>query len=198
MAWHPTAVLLQRIDAGESADGILATDAAVDALQSKDLIVSASRTALVQAAIGISIAAGAPKRDISSVEALRQTLLAVPSIAYSRAGASGIFFEKLIDRLGIGEAVRAKSTVIPAGLTGEVVARGDAHLAVQQISELLMVDGIDFLGPMPPDVQETTNFSAAVFADAVDGAGAMRFIAALTSPQARQAFTQSGLMPLFA
>jgi molybdate transport system substrate-binding protein len=133
----------------------------------------------------------------SDAETLKALLLDVPSIVYSRAGASGIYFEKLIDRLGIGEEIRAKSLIIPAGLTGEKVRDGQVALAVQQMSELRAVQGIDIIGPFPADVQQTTNFSAAVFFDAEDPTGAEAFIAALTTPAAREAFLARGLKVRF-
>jgi molybdate transport system substrate-binding protein len=198
IVWDPTVALMKRIEAGERADCIVAIDWALGELASKGMIALASRQPIAQASFGIAVAVGAPKPDISTAERLRQTLLDVPSLVYSRAGASGIYFEKLIDRLGIGDAVRAKSTVIPAGLTGERVASGEVVLAIQQISELMVVDGVDLVGPMPAEVQESTDFSAAVFVDAADPAGAGRFIEALTTPEARLAFERTGLVPTFA
>src|SRR5690606_34969598 len=105
--------------------------------------------------------------------------------------------EKLIDRLGIGDRVRAKAIVIQAGLTAAKVANGEAALAVQQISELLAVPGADLVGPFPSDIQETTDFSTALFADAANGDDARRFIDLLYTPQARQAYLNIGLKPFF-
>ncbi|MGA1269403.1 MAG: molybdate ABC transporter substrate-binding protein, partial [Gemmobacter sp.] len=102
---------------------------------------------------------------------------------------------RLIDRLGIGAAVRARGTVIPAGFTGEVVARGEAAVAIQQQSELLAVAGIDYLGPFPPDVQEVTDFDAAILADARDPEGARRFIDHLTGPAAHASLLRAGMIP---
>lgn len=197
MIWDPTVALMERIRAGERADGIVAIDWALDELAEKGLIDVASRKPVAQAAFGIAVMAGAPKPDISSSERLRQVLLDTPSLVYSQAGASGIYFEKLIDKLGIGEKIRAKATIIPRGLTGEKVANGEVVLAIQQISELLAVKGIDFVGPFPPDVQETTNFSGAIFTEATDPDGAKRFIEVLRTPEARQVYLEIGLKPLF-
>jgi molybdate transport system substrate-binding protein len=197
LVWDPTVALMKRIADGEKADGIVAIDWALDELTEKRMIDPASRRPVAQAAVGVAVKAGAPKPDISTAEALTKTLLGVPSLVYSRAGASGIFFEKLIDRLGIGEAIRAKALVIPRGLTGERVASGEVELAIQQVSELMVVEGIDLVGPMPDEVQATTNFGAAVFADAADPGGAARFIDALLTPEAREACSRTGLVPLF-
>jgi len=124
---------------------------------------------------------------------MKALLLSVPSIVYSRSGASGIYFEKLIDRLAVGDAVRAKSIVIPHGLTAEKVRDGEAVLAIQQMSELRAVEGIETPVPFPDDCQQKTDFSAAVFTDASDRAGALAFIEALTSPAAGKAYADRGL-----
>jgi molybdate transport system substrate-binding protein len=197
MVWDPTVALMRRIADGQRADGIVAIDWALDELAGRGMIVMESRRPFAQAAFGIAVARGAERLDISTVAALRETLLAVPTLAYSRAGASGIYFERLIDRLGIGEAIRAKAVVIPVGLTGEKVASGEAPLAVQQISELLAVQGIDFLGPFPEEVQETTDFSAAIMAEAADPEGARSFVDTLFTPTVREACECSGLKPFF-
>lgn len=198
LIWDPTVALMKRIEGGERADAIVAIDWALDELAAKGMLDTASRRPIAQATVGVAVLAGAPKPDISTAERLRQTLLDTPSLVYSRAGASGIYFEKLIDRLGIGEQVRAKATVIPVGLTGEKVANGEVVLAIQQVSELLAVKGIDLVGPLPDSVQATTDFSAAIFADADDPDGAERFIKVLLTPEARQAYIRIGLAPLFA
>jgi len=193
IVWDPTAALLKRVEAGETADGIFAIDYALDRLAASGLIDTATRRPVVQAEFGLAAQPGASLAAPGNATELADLLLDVPSIVYSRAGASGIYFEKLIDRLGIGEAVRAKSLVIPAGLTGEKARDGEAVLAVQQMSELRAVDGLDILGPLPPDCQQTTDFGAAVFANAADPQGAARFIDCLTSPAAGRSFAGRGL-----
>jgi molybdate transport system substrate-binding protein len=197
ISWDPTTKLMERINAGERGDVVVAISWAIDELTERGLITQESRTPVARALLGLGVRAGEPKPDISTVDAFRQALLDAPSIVYSRAGASGIYFEKLIDRLGIGDEVRAKSLVIPAGLTGEPVARGEAELAVQQISELRSVPGIDVVGPVPPEVQTNTDFEAAIFTGATNPAGGQLFIAALVSPEARSAYEAAGLVALF-
>lgn len=197
LIWDPTVALLKRIEAGERADAIVAIDYALDALADRGMLDIGTRRPVAQATVGVAVAAGAPRPDISSAAALRQTLLDTPSLVWSRAGASGIYFEKLIDRLGIGAAVRAKATVVPAGLTGEKVRSGEVALAIQQVSELLAVPGIDLVGPLPAEVQATTDFSAAVFSGADQPGAAARFIDVLLTPRAREAYERIGLKPLF-
>jgi molybdate transport system substrate-binding protein len=193
IVWDPTAALMKRIEAGERADGIFAIDTALDELEKQGVINGDTRRPLVQAEFGIAVQRGMDVPAPADGEALKALLLGIPSLVYSRAGASGIYFEKLIDQLGIGAEVRAKSLVIPAGLTGEKVRDGEVALAVQQMSELRAVEGIDIVGPFPADVQQTTDFSAAIFADAADRAGAEAFIAKLVAPAARAAYAARGL-----
>ena len=193
MIWDPTAALMARIENGERADGIFAIDGPLEELAERGVIDPESRRPVVEAAFGIAVRPGTDAPPPQNAEELVALLRAVPSLVYSRAGASGIYFEKLIDRLGIGEEIRTKSLVIPAGLTGEKVRDGEAVLAVQQMSELKAVDGIRIVGPFPDDCQQVTPFSAAIFADAKNPAGARAFIDLLRSPEAAHAFTARGL-----
>ena len=143
--------------------------------------------------VGIAVKAGAARPDISSVDALTATLLRAKSIAYSQIGASGVFFAELIKRLGIADAVNAKATVIPAGFTAELAARGEVELAVQQVSELMVVPGIDVVGPLPPGAESVTMFSAAVFARSGQAKAAQRLIGYLRSADAGQTLMAAGL-----
>ena len=121
-----------------------------------------SQVDLVRSSIGFAVRAGAPKPDISTVEALKRALLAAPSIAYS-ASASGVYYEtELLKKLGIEDQVKPKSKRILSERVGTVVARGEAALGLQQVSELLPIEGIDFIGVLPPEVQRVTVFSAGI------------------------------------
>jgi molybdate transport system substrate-binding protein len=195
--WDPTVGLMKRIAAGETADVIFAIDWALDELAAAGRIDVKTRRPVAQAAVGVAVAPGAPRPDISTPERLKAALLATPSLVYSRSGASGIYFEKLIDRLGIGEAIRAKATVVQAGLTAEKLVSGEVALAIQQVSELLAVPGAQLVGSIPAELDATTDFSAAVFADARDPEAARRFIEVLLSPVAREAYIRNGLKPFF-
>lgn len=191
----PTNGLLARIAAGETADIAILTRSAVDDLAQAGTLASDSITDIAVSHVGIAVQAGAPQPNISSVAALKAALLAAPSIAYSKIGASGVFFAELIQRLGIAGAINAKATIIPSGLTGELAARGETQLAVQQISELLLVPGIDVVGPLPPGAESITLFSAGVFAHTADAAGARRLLAYLRSGDAVSALAAAGLQP---
>jgi molybdate transport system substrate-binding protein len=134
--------------------------------------------------------------DISSVDAFKRALENAKSIAYSDS-ASGVYIETVIyPKLGISEAVKAKSRAIPADPVGEVVARGDADLGFQQLSELKPVKGIDLLGPIPAEVQKVTTFTAAIAANAKEREAGEALIAFLAAPDAADAIRKSGMEPV--
>ncbi len=152
---------------------------------------------IAQSGVGIAVRAGAPKPDISTVEALRRTLLAATSIAFSRVGASGIHFGNVIERLGIADDVRRKARISDS-YVGEFAARGEAELAVQQISELIVVKGIDIIGPLPDEVQKISVFAAGIFRTARNPEGAAKLIAHLAQPGLAPALVRNGLAPITA
>ncbi|HEY2131368.1 MAG TPA: substrate-binding domain-containing protein [Acetobacteraceae bacterium] len=191
----PTAMLLERIRAGETADIALLLSDSVDALAQQGILLS-GRTDLARSLVGIAVRAGAPHPDISTVAAFVATMHAAKSLAYSRAGASGLYFAGLLERLHIADAVNAKATVIPSGFTGELVRRGEAEIAVQQISELMVVPGIDIVGTLPPGIEGVSIFSAGIFAASQHAALARSAIARLAAPDAADVFRAKGLEPL--
>ena len=141
----------------------------------------------------MAVQTGAPQPDISTPEAFRAALLAAPTLAYSRAGASGIFFAGLIERLGIEREVSAKATVIPQGFTAELAARGEVALAIQQVSELMAIPGVEIVGPVPEAINTRAVFTAALFAGADARAAALlRWLAAALTPERLRA---GGLEP---
>jgi molybdate transport system substrate-binding protein len=192
----PTNALIARIKGGERADVAILTREGVDQLAGLGILDGASAVDLVRSVVGLAVKAGAPRPDIGTAEALKATLLAARSISYSRLGASGVYFAGLIERLGIAGAVNAKATIVPTGLTGEPVARGEVEMAVQQVSELKAVPGLDIVGPLPAGLQTPGVFSAAVFVGAPGAALARVFLETLASPEAAPAFTAAGLEPL--
>lgn len=195
-AFAPTAALTERIGAGEAADVAILTAAAIDELARGGVLSAGGRVDLARSVVGVAVGAGAPKPDIGSPEAFTRALLDARSLAYSRAGASGIFFADLIRRLGIADRVNAKATVIPSGLTGELAARGEAELAVQQVSELMEVPGIDIVGPLPPELGAVTVFSGALFAASPRKAAGMALLRFLSAPDAAPVYARKGLEPL--
>src|SRR3989441_5964514 len=189
--WIPS-----RLQRGEPVDVVIVADSALDDLIKQGKVLAGSRVDLVRSSIGIAVRAGAPKPDISSVAALKRALLQAKSIAYS-ASASGVYVStELFQRLGIADQVMGKSTRIVSAPVGAAVARGDAEIGFQQISELLPVPGIDYVGPLPPEVQKVTVFSAGVAAAAKAPDAARALIAFLASPAAATVIKKSGLEPI--
>ena len=165
-------------------------------LISEGRVAGASRVYLARSSIGMAVRRGAPKPDISSVEALKRTLLRAKSIAYS-AQVSGIYLStELFPQLGIVDEVMKKSVRVDVGRVGTVVARGEAEIGFQQISELLEVPGVDYVGPLPPEVQRVTVFSAAVAVGAKNPAAARALIEFFTSPSGIATMAKSGLDPI--
>ena len=195
VSYDPAQIILRRLDNGESADVALLGAEAIDRLVAGGVLAAASRRVLARNGIGVGVRAGAPKPDITTLEAFVQALRAADSIAYTSEGASGIYFAGLIERLGIGETVRAKARTQPGGLVGELVLAGQAQIAVQQLPELLALPGIEVVGPLPDEVQKISTTAAGVFARSQAGAAASDLIAFLASPAAREVFRAKGFEP---
>jgi molybdate transport system substrate-binding protein len=186
----------QRLSRGEPLDVVIMVGGALDKLIQEGKVVAGSRVDLARSAIGVVVRKGAPRPDISTPDALKRALLAASSIAYSDS-ASGVYVStELFQRLGIADQVQAKAHKIPATPVAEIVARGDAELGFQQISELLPVPGIDLVGRLPPELQKITVFSAGVVAGSHAPDAARALIRFLAAPAAQSAVTQSGLMSI--
>ena len=185
-----------RLERGEPVDVVILASTALDDLIAKGKVVAGSRVDLVRSLIGMAVRAGAPQPDISSVEAFKRALLEAKSIAYS-ASASGTYLStELFPRLGIADQIKAKSRRIESERVGNVVARGDAEVGFQQISELLPIEGIDYVGPLPDELQSVTVFSAGIAVGAKNMEGARALIKYLTSPAVAPVIKKSGLEPL--
>jgi molybdate transport system substrate-binding protein len=181
---------MRHIAEGRTGDAAVFTAAAIDDLIAQGKV--ARRIDLAHSGVGIAVRAGAPKPDIGTAEKFKAALLAAKSVAHSKTGASGLYFVRLIERLGIADAIRAKSFVHD-GLTGEVAARGEAELAVQQVSELMQAGGVDIVGPLPDELQSMTVFSAGVLRDAPPITH--DFIAALADPAHAALIHRNGMEP---
>ncbi len=185
-----------RLQRGEAVDVVIVAEAALQQLIEDGRVVADSRVDLARSGIGMAVRAGARKPDISSVEALRRTLLEAKSIAYS-ASVSGLYLStELFQRLGIADQVMGKSRRIVGERVGAVVARGEAEIGFQQVSELLPVPGLDYVGPLPPEVQRVTVFSAGVTVGGKYPDAARALIKFLASPEAAGTVTKSGLQPI--
>lgn len=187
-----------RLESGEPADLVIIWREHVDKLTGRGLLVRGSEVDIVRSKIGVAVRAGMPKPDISSVDSLRRALLDAKSIAYS-SSISGVYVStELLPKLGIAEEVKGKSKRIVGMRVGGALARGDADIGFQQISELLPVPGIDFVGPLPPEVQLVTNFSAAYVTHAKESRRSGSVVRFLTSPAATPVFVKRGLEPVAA
>ena len=194
--FSPTVALLERLRGGEAADVVILTREGLDEMAGERRVAAASCVDLARSYVGIAVKAGRAHPDISSEAALRTTLLRARAVAYSRIGASGILFARLIEQLGIAPEINAKAIIIPSGFTAELAARGEVELAVQQVSELMVVAGVDVVGPLPAPLQNPAMFSAGVFADSAAPEGAAGFVQFLTSAAAAQALQAAGLEPV--
>ncbi|HEV3009463.1 MAG TPA: substrate-binding domain-containing protein [Burkholderiales bacterium] len=170
LRFDATQAILTQLEAGFQADLLVLTAEAMEALRTSGRVTQVR--ALGSSGIGIAVRAGAPKPDISSVEALKRTLVSAGSVAHSKVGASGIYFVELLERLGIADRLK-KRVVVEKGPVGLVVAAGDAEIGVQQLCELAPVPGIEIVGPLPEPVQRVTHFSAGIPANAANPTGAL-------------------------
>jgi molybdate transport system substrate-binding protein len=186
LRFDATQAILGRLKNGEQADLLILTAEAMQAVDVKQV------RDLGSSGVGVAVRAGAPKPDISSVEALKRSLAAASSVAHSKVGASGIYFAELLQRLDIK---LKKRVVVEKGPVGLVVAAGEAEIGVQQLCELAPVRGIDIVGPLPGPVQRVTQFSAGIPARAVNAKGALALIELLRSDKSRASMTQGGITP---
>ncbi len=187
-----------RLERGEPADVLIMVGYALGDLIDKGKVVADSRVDLVTSPIGMAVRAGAPKPDISSADALKRALLAAKSVAYSDS-ASGVYIStEMFQKLGIADAMKDKARAIPAEPVAGVVARGEAEIGFQQISELKPVAGIDIVGPLPADVQKITVFSAGIASVSKEPEAGKALIRFLASPAARDAIINSGMEPITA
>jgi len=192
----PPMAIKSRIEAGEAVDVAVLAAALIDALAGAGKLVPG--VVVARSGLGLAMRAGAPKPDIGTVAAFRRTLLEARSIVCTDpagGGASGIHFHKLIEELGIADAVRGKLRLNSGSYNAELVARGEAELAIQQISEIVPVKGAELIGPLPAEIQLTTAFKAAIGANAPAGAAARELIAFLTSPTAARVIAANGMQP---
>jgi molybdate transport system substrate-binding protein len=193
--WIPTTLIMSKIAAGACPDIVVLIAGSMDRLAEQNHVDPATRVELCHSRLGLAVPPGAPHPDISSVESFVKALLDARSVAYSIGGASGIYFRKLTEKLGIAYAIGAKATAIPAGFTAEKLMTGEADLAVQQVSELMVVPGAEIIGRFPEELQEVTSFSAAIMRGSARREAAERLIASLTGDRAAEAYRANGVDP---
>jgi molybdate transport system substrate-binding protein len=182
-----TAGIVNRMQKGEVTDVVILADYALAGLAREGKVVDGSR-------VGVAVAKGAPKPDIGSGEALKRTLLAAKSIAHSR-GPSGIYLTGLFRKLGIADEIKAKVKEVEGEPVARLVARGEVEIGFQQISEIIHVAGVDYLGPLPPDVQHITVFASGLAGTAKETDAANALVRFLTAPAAAPVLKKHGLEP---
>jgi molybdate transport system substrate-binding protein len=191
----PTIGLLERLSGGEGADVVILTKEALGDLAAKGTVVPESCADLARSFVGIAVKAGAVHPDISTEAALRMTLLGARSVAYSRIGASGIFFAGLIEQMGIAPEINARAT-ITGGFTAERLVDGQADIAIQQLSELKQVAGVEVVGPLPLHLQKSPAvFSAGRMTASQRVKQSAALLKFLASPEVAPALRDSGLEP---
>ena len=187
--------LQKRIAASESYDLIIMAGPAIDDFIKAGKIVPGSRVDLAKSGVGVAVRAGAPKPDIGSTDALKRTLIAAKSIGYS-TGPSGVYMVGLFQRLGVADQVKPKLKQTPTGVfVGSIVASGEAEIGFQQVSEFLHFPGVDYVGPLPADVQETTVFSGGIQVGAKEADAARAWVKFLAAPAAAPVYKKMGLEP---
>lgn len=195
ISYDPAKLMMERISRGESADVVILGGPALSELAKEGKVVAASQRTMASCGVGIAVRAGARKPDIGSVDAFKRALLAAGSVAWTQEGASGIYFSKLIERLGIAAELQKKAVRRPGGLIAELVAAGEAELAVQQIPELMAVAGVDVVGPLPREIQQTTVSSGGIFAASRQPQAAQELLEFLKTPPSAAVLKARGLEP---
>lgn len=191
--WAGTTAIMQRMAAGETYDLVMISSTELDELIRQGKIVSGSRVDLAKSGIGIAVKAGAKRPDVSSTEALKKALLAANTVGYT-SGPSGVYMGSLVERMGIAAEVKAKFRSVPSGGTiGTIVASGDCEIGFQQVSELVHIPGIDYIGPLPAEVQRVTVFACGLQTGAPQPDAAKALVAFLTTAAAKNVMTKHGL-----
>jgi molybdate transport system substrate-binding protein len=188
----------KRILAGETADVIILSRPVMDELQKQDKFAPGGVVDVAGTPVTLAVRAGAPKPDISTVDALKRTLLAAKSIVYSdpaKGGASGVYFAHVVDRLGLTDQLKSKTVLVPGAQAADLVAKGEAEIGVGQTSEIVPVAGAQVLGPLPGEFSSTTLFTAGIGAGTKVPEAAKALIQFLTGPVAAPVLSAKGFRP---
>ena len=190
--------VVKRVQAGEDADLAVITPEAIEQLTKQGKLVAGSQIEIARSLIGIAVRSGAPRPDIATPDALRKTLLAAKSVTFSdpaTGATSGVHTAKMFERLGIADQMKPKYVLGDGNSTGPIVARGDAEMAIQQISALKPYSGVDVVGPLPDELQYLTILSAGIGAAGKEPAAVKAFVAYLATPEAVAVIKAKGLEP---
>jgi len=199
VVWGTAPMLIRRLQGGENADLLILNKVGIDAMTKAGRIKPDTAATIASSATAIAVREGAPKPDISTAEALKQTLHAARAISYSHpdaGGASGIYFARLLEQWGMAEEINAKTRFPqPAGLCAEFLVRGEVDLALQQVPELMTVKGVEIVGTLPGDLHMVTVFVAGVETSSTKAAEAQALLDLLRSSEAKTLFKAKGLEP---
>ncbi len=190
--------LKKRIAAGEAFDVLVITPALIDELTRAGKLAPGSARKVAGVGIGVAVKEGAPKPDISTVEKFKEAILAAKSVAYldpAAGGSSGIYLDKLWQKLGIADQIRAKAKLKQGGHVADLVVSGEAELGIHQISEIIAVKGAALVGPLPKEIQNTTIYAAALSASRRQGKAGNALIDLLIGPAAGPVFKSNGMEP---
>jgi molybdate transport system substrate-binding protein len=193
--WGASNLLVKQIEGGQVFDVVIVTPALIKNLIKQGKVVDGSAVDLARVGLGVAVKQGAPKPDISTVEAFKRTLLNAKAIAYTTAGQSGLHFISVTEKLGIAEQVKAKGKTVPGGAAAEFVAKGEADIAIQLIPELASVPGVEVVGPFPAELQTYIVLTGDVGTNAKDKAVAQALIKFLTTPAAISVIKAKGMEP---
>jgi len=187
--------LMNKVNSDAPADLITHYPDMIDDLIKKGKVLAGSGAIIARAGIGLAVKTGAPKPDIGSAEAFKRSMLAAKSVAYSRAGASGLYVAKLMERLGIAEEMKPKTRLVDGVPVAELVAKGEAEIGLQQINVILPIAGIDYAGPLPPELQDYVVFGAGVLTVSREPEAAMAMVKFMSAPEAASLIRKSGMEP---
>jgi len=193
--WAGTVDIIKRISAGEDYDLIIASKSTIDDFVRSGKVENDSQVDIARSGIGVAVRRGARRPDIGSADALKRALVAAKAVGYS-TGPSGVYLAALFERMGIATEMKAKSRQVPPGATvGPIIARGDVEIGFQQMSELLHVDGVDVIGPLPAEIQHITVITSGIPTAAKEPDAARALVRFLAAPGARDAIGRAGLEP---
>ncbi len=188
--------LVKKVESGEAFDFVIVTPAAIDKLVKGGHVADGTKTPVASVGVGVMVKEGAPKPDIATVDAFKKALLAAKTVAYidpASGGSSGIYTAKMLAGLGIADAIKPKERLKKGGHVAELVAGGEAEIGLQQISEIVPVKGVTFVGPLPKEIQKITVYAAGIAAKTRNPDAAKALLAALTGPEAARVLKAKGM-----
>ena len=199
IVYAPSGAIAKRVTEGETADLLVSTPAGIDTLIKSGKVIDGTNVSIASSGMGVAVLKGAPRPDISTPEAFKRTLLAAKAVAYTdpaSGGASGAHMAKVLDRLGIANEIKAKAKLGANMPVAKFVVAGEAEIAIQQLPELMHVEGVDVIGPLPGDLQNITTFAAGITSTSAQADAAKALVRFLQSPESAAVIKKHGLDPV--